>query len=546
MSDPLAISAIQAMGEGRWQQAGALWQACLDGDEPLTAAEYNACARSCERLGQWALYRYVITCGLEHFPEDRPLQIRQQHARAVALMHSGSWQEAWELLESLRKEALSFDWPCGFFYWSRQARYEKTLALVEETSKRLQVLNELSLFKSSELLPQRIAGILLWADCQGWPVPLRAEFGRCVQPLIDCLRCYDQPVRFIEDPALPAAVADLAAFWQSNAKVLKALSAGDCEFFARLFLCFGYLDLYLQLRREFISALKRLDSGNKSKVAFAYRLALANELGDSAEFVRLSEIAQEQEDTREYARISAIYHVGQPYERAVEDQDRDFAEYIRGKSIAIVGPVDVGLDSGAEIDGFDRVVRFNHRKGLTYEPRCFGSRTDMSYYVKALFDRQEPPSGLLAGMSELEYAVFDRNVADGNIWLGGATCRKRERQPVWNYLENPLLTGYANAVPRALFDLLCFKPARIKVFCSNLYTGMRYCSGYLQLSPLRSNGGNIFPEISLHDPVGNFVLMQRLVRMGRIEVDDVLGEMVSLTEGEYIERFRVAHAEFVK
>ncbi|GIZ12203.1 hypothetical protein [Pseudomonas sp. NCCP-436] len=546
MSDPLAISAIQAMGEGRWQQAGALWQACLDGDEPLTAAEYNACARSCERLGQWALYRYVITCGLEHFPEDRPLQIRQQHARAVALMHSGSWQEAWELLESLRKEALSFDWPCGFFYWSRQARYEKTLALVEETSKRLQVLNELSLFKSSELLPQRIAGILLWADCQGWPVPLRAEFGRCVQPLIDCLRCYDQPVRFIEDPALPAAVADLAAFWQSNAKVLKALSAGDCEFFARLFLCFGYLDLYLQLRREFISALKRLlDSGNKSKVAFAYRLALANELGDSAEFVRLSEIAQEQEDTREYARISAIYHVGQPYERAVEDQDRDFAEYIRGKSIAIVGPVDVGLDSGAEIDGFDRVVRFNHRTGLSYEPRCFGSRTDVSYYVKALLGRPEPPPGLLAGMSELDYVVFIKNAAEGCVWLEQTTCRKREQQGIWNYLDNPLLTGYANAVPRALFDLLCFKPSRVKLFCSNLYTGMSYCREYLHLSSLARNGGNIFPNASLHDPVSNFVLMQRMVQRGLFEVDEVLQEILSWPVATYMDRLSAAHARFL-
>src|SRR5690606_51930 len=325
--------ALQAMDAGLWRDAWAMWQACLESGEPLSAHDYNAFARTLERLGRWEVYRDVVACGLSLFPADPALLIRQRHVQAVFLMEEKRWQEAWQLLEQLREDALSSDWPCGVFYWCRQARYEKTLASIEGKQQRLQAINELSLLKSSELLPQRVAGILMGADCLGWPPSLRAEFGRCMQPLIDCLRCYNQPVRLIKDPALPAAVADLATFWQGNEKALKGLPAGDFEFFARLFLCFGYLDLYLQLRTSFIAALKSLDDGSTSRVALAYRIALANELGDSAEFVRLREIAQAQVDTREYARISTIYHVGQVYERPVEDEERDFAEYIRGKSV---------------------------------------------------------------------------------------------------------------------------------------------------------------------------------------------------------------------
>lgn len=527
-----------------------MWQACLESGEALSAHDYNACARTLERLGQWEIYREVVARGLCLFPADPALQIRLRHVQAVFLMEEKRWQEAWQLLErlreQLREDALSFDWPCGMFYWSRQARYEKALASIEGKQQRLQTINELSLFKSSELLPQRVAGILLGADCLDWPPSLRAEFGRCMQPLIDCLRCYDQPVRLIEDPALPAAVADLATFWRGNLTALKGLPAGDCEFFARLFLCFGYLNLYLQLRADFISALNALDAGNMSTVALAYRIALANELGDSAEFDRLSEIAQAQANTREYARISAIYHTGHSYERPLEDEDRDFAEYIQGKSIAIVGPVDVGLDSGAEIDGFDLVVRFNHREGLGYETRCFGSRTDVSYYVKVFLDRESPPPGMLPGMAKLDYAVFNKNSIEGCAWLKKITsCRTRERQGVWSYLENPLLIGYANFVPRAVLDLLCFKPSRIKVFCSNLYTGMSYRSEYLQLSSLGRNGGNIFPGISVHDPVSNFILMQRMVQRGAFEVDEVLQEILSWSVTTYIDRLSTAHAKFL-
>lgn len=538
-------AAILAMRAGRWDEAANLWRKLLADHWELTASEYNACCRVWERLGQWQVYEEVIFSGLRLFPDDHLLRVRERHAQGIACMNQACWQQAWAIFEELRKIPFNSEWPCGRSYWSRQARYEKTLAPLKDRKARLLALTELSLLKASELLPQRIAGILLTIDCLDLPSSTRVAFRQRLEPVIGALRCYEQSIDLIEDPALAGAVASLAEFWQAHESKLTELAPGDYEFFARLFIRYGYPDLYLRLRTVFVAKLARIPEELNGKAMFAYRVALANEEADSAVFARCREAAAAQEETRTYVGISAVYHAGERYVDSRVDEDDSFAGFIKGRRIAIVGPVDVGLDSGKEIDGFDRIIRFNYRRGLGYESVKFGSRTDISYYVRAMLAKETPPPGILEGMSEIEYAVLEQHAWQECPWLKSIKCRTRVRPDHWHYFNNPMLVGLAFAVPRAVLDILRFEPAEVKVFCSDLFTSMTYRPEYLKGFVPAGQGRNMMRKFGLHDPVSNFVLMRRLRETGRIKVDTVLEEVLSLTVSGYMDCLKIAHAGFL-
>lgn len=543
MKNPISSSAIQVMSAGRWNEARALWQARLENDEPLSATDLNAYARTLECLAQWTSYQETIERGLAFFPDDRMLQIRRCHAQAIACMAEARWHEAWVLFERLRSELPQFEWPCAINYWSRQARYEEKLAALEDKQERLAALSQLSLFKASELMPQRAAGILQIVDCLDWPDSFQGEFRQYLLPLVECLRCHDQPIRLIKDTSLLHVVEALAVFWHKNNALLSELPAGVCEFFARLFLHFGWLDLYLQLRACFVSQLAAWSDERSSEAEFAYRVALANEQADAVRFASLKKLAPNRAEVQEYLNLSAAYHLKYAHTNPVKDEDRDFADYLEGRSIAIVGPVDVGLDSGAEIDGFDCIVRFNYQRGQGRDPVRFGSRTTISYYAN-MPALMTPPQELLAGLEELDYAMFLRRAWREYPWLGELKCRVRERPDHWAYLNNPMLVGYPNAVQRMLLDILRFKPSRIKIFCADMYTSMSYCSEYLRHSYPGRAKVDMMPSFVLHDPVSNFLLMQRLLQVQHIEADDVLKEVVSWSVDRYMQHMRTVHPVF--
>ncbi|MHB0764610.1 hypothetical protein ACYCFC_09610 [Stutzerimonas sp. NM35] len=540
-------AAILAMQEGRWYEAAQLWNSYMEHEPSPAASDYNACARVYERLACWDLHSALVAQGVKEFPTDKELKFRQQHGYAMNCISHGDWDGAWSILESQRLNRMQWEWPCATNYYWHHVQLSRCLMNTKNREEKLKKIEELSFFKSSDVLPQGIVGIMLAVDCLDWGEDLRVAFDARLSPLIACLSSYDLPVRLIVDETLSIEVANVAAFWHENSEELTGLPAGYYEFFSRLFLAFGYLDLYFKLRSHFVGLLSLFRTEPKRVLAFSYQVSLANELGDAEHYAqlekRVAKLEARKKGVQHYFDLSAFYYADERYSGFVSEQDKDFSDYIKNRSIAVVGPVDVGLDSGAEIDSFDVVVRFNFRKGLEYAPVVFGERTNISYYLHPVL--MKGGIDLIEGMSALDYIVVDGISWRECQWLSMIDCRKRERLGLRGYLKNPMLVGYPCAIQRALLDILRFSPARVKVFSSDLFTSMRYCTEYLRHSTLGRNGGNVFPGLSLHDPVSNFVFMQRLVCVGRIEVDKVMEGIVSLTVSEYIESLRSSHTCFL-
>lgn len=540
--------AIDAMRQGRWLAARQLWQACLIHEQSLTADDYNACARVHERLADWNAHRNIVHQGLLRFPHDAPLQQRDLLCQAMDCLAQHELGRAEGFLASAGQMKPVSDWPCAFGFWSAHVLLRQRLRGLSDRLERLRVISDLALYRESHLMPRRMAGLMESVECMTWSEADSQAFAQRLEPLGAAISSYDTALSHIgEDQELEEEIARFAHFCQGYMRHLAELPAGYCEFLARLFIGYGHVELYLYLRQIFVQKIEDLTCSDNI-LPLVYQVAWANENGDYQTYTRLKKLkgemvwsSQGKKKINHYFGLSALCYVQESGSLPFSEADEHFHRYVRGKRVAIVGPVDVGLDSGAEIDGFDIVVRFNHRQGMGYEAQGFGSKTEVSYYVAILLKSSSPVQEVLHGMEELDYAVLNRLSLHECGWLDAIPCRKRVGLYCLPYLSTPLVIGYPHAVQRALMDLLRFGPAQVKVFSADLYTGMRYRQEYSRGLMLGLNGWNVMRMFTLHDPVSNFLFMQRLWRSGRIEVDDVLASVLAMRVPEYMEQVRLCH-----
>jgi hypothetical protein len=211
-------------------------------------------------------------------------------------------------------------------------------------------------------------------------------------------------------------------------------------------------------------------------------------------------------------------------------RDREFARFIKGKSIAISGPVDVGLESGSEIDSFDLVLRYNFQ-GKAASQTKFGSRTDLSFYIDIDLPRNKGLDEIKrAALNSLQYAVVDFTHADTDACFDGVTVPKRQRLKAGHIFCNQFFKGTHNAIPRSIADLLRFDIKKIKVFNADMFASLNYQPDYRE-----STGEMLLKTFVRHDPISNFSFMKDLWRAGSIQVDQRLGEVLSLSPEQYLE-----------
>ncbi|CAM5217410.1 glycerophosphodiester phosphodiesterase family protein [Alishewanella longhuensis] len=204
--------------------------------------------------------------------------------------------------------------------------------------------------------------------------------------------------------------------------------------------------------------------------------------------------------------------------------DDAYAATIKGKRIALVGPVDVGLKQGELIDKYDLVIRLNYRKPSHWNTKNAGSRTDISYYANDLILADDTDPQLIAGMQQLKWVVFDtKNNLPDNIHLAQQRCQLPYREC------NPAYKGYLNAIQKVILDLLLHQPASISVFNCNLWLTDNTIAGYHV-----GHQRNQVSRFIWHDPASNFLFMQHCFRNGFIQADPVLSSILSNSVLQYI------------
>nr|WP_156886307.1 hypothetical protein [Pseudomonas alcaliphila] len=377
---------------------------------------------------------------------------------------------------------------------------------------------------------------------------MRKTFQACWNPLLEHLMCADGPFWRWPSEACQARAERLADFARSHPQCLSDLPLPMELFFARLFLLAGQVDLYWLHRANFVERAGKQDLDTlihaDELLPAMYRMSWANEQADPEaheflmEELRLS-LAEQPDPHRAFLHLSYLYQQRCPDYELVADalsEEASFAQLIRGKRVAIVGPVDVGLANGAEIDNFDLVIRPTHRAGNALPHLQFGSRTDVAYYLEDDLSCGSPDD-FLTVMRDLSFVVLAQSCLQRFDWLKELGERLRLRFEI-GIRRNPFLVGYPTAIPRILIDVLRFSPAEVKVFNCDLYLSTRYAGKYMQDSSF-----SFYPAFTLHDPMSNFIFMQRAWLGGWFQSDSVLDGILSLSTQNYQAAFSRVHAD---
>jgi glycosyltransferase involved in cell wall biosynthesis len=253
--------------------------------------------------------------------------------------------------------------------------------------------------------------------------------------------------------------------------------------------------------------------GHKEILKTALKAALdRNDTARAGDFLDgLKRISPDAIDVRELDACCELMkgHLGafrQKWPHPPAPAEQRLRDYLKGKSVAVVGPAPTGSLDGEEIDRFDVVVRMNWR-GPENRPdvKEFGRRTDISLYnahtVRWLKAKQR-----LDCVKTLDFCWVRRTRYDATEFSAkaGHICRLAE-YPASFYKS-------LNAVPAALFNLLLHGAARVKLFKVNFYLGKQHHSDQyrgctddeLAKTPLRK----LQPVLANHDLISQINLVK--------------------------------------
>ena len=211
-----------------------------------------------------------------------------------------------------------------------------------------------------------------------------------------------------------------------------------------------------------------------------------------------------------------------------------FDELIRGRRVAIVGPGQSDLESGAEIDDHDVVIRTKFVSNqLDDHATMAGTRTDVSYYAlgSAQFLRADITEALEAGA--LQMAVFRTATyaADPPHLVRPGDVR---------YVPSEFTAGLRAsqfAVQRIFYDLLRYRPASIKVFNIDFFLSPdSYRPGYLAEYANEAEQQGFVKVLGAfgHDFLADFRFTRSMHQYGFLDVDANIERILDLEPDEYL------------
>lgn len=210
-----------------------------------------------------------------------------------------------------------------------------------------------------------------------------------------------------------------------------------------------------------------------------------------------------------------------------------FTQLVKGKRIALVGPVPSNAGSGSVIDAFDLVAKFNYRGGdKGRDPVMQGQRIDISYYnleQSRVFSRQV----YLPIFESLSAVVFIKRKAVGFFANKVDQMRCIERFD-WLLVDSELNVG-----PNAMLDCLAAGAEQVSIFNTDLMLTAGRADGYRPTGAPPTNYLRSF--VKTHDPVMQYNFFHHAWDAGLIDGDEAFAEVMAMNLGQYIERLQKAH-----
>lgn len=203
---------------------------------------------------------------------------------------------------------------------------------------------------------------------------------------------------------------------------------------------------------------------------------------------------------------------------------------VRGKRVAVVGPVDTGDRLGELIDSYDVIVRPRFAPEFVADHQeSQGSRTDIVYLNAHDLGPVLEQTGEAVRQGALKMVIARPTSLQEN----------RDWDIPWlRFHRHEFSLSYHGAllgVQRYIYDLLQFEPAEIAVFNSDMYTGSQaFGTGYREQKDFAFGPGSAMNDLLVnHDLCFDHKFLKWLHRTGVLTLHGRTAEVGEMTSAQY-------------
>lgn len=221
---------------------------------------------------------------------------------------------------------------------------------------------------------------------------------------------------------------------------------------------------------------------------------------------------------------------------AGKDLHQEYYNLIKGKRVAVIGPLVFDQDYRSEINDFDLVIELNALKSTRDKISSkYHGNPDIIYYnnsrVKTLAenDFNNIPD-------QVKYYVLKTDKYQSQL-SSKASCRviHQSKTLTWN--------GTFSMMECALSDVLLFAPSEVKVYGVDLYLSFNYDKSYGNEPPQHIK--SITMNFTVHDIFTQFIFMRKLFDEGYIKADQRLSAVLKLDLQGYANRLSELYPVYI-
>ena len=219
-----------------------------------------------------------------------------------------------------------------------------------------------------------------------------------------------------------------------------------------------------------------------------------------------------------------------------EKTDDILLNYLKNKSIAIVGPSPSNETQGEEIDKFDVVARVSFNPQGQDTENIYGSRTNLAYYGDHFSERISKQRKIIEHLGKIEFVSLKSTKSISKLQ---AIAPSLKNVRIFSGPKYLFFSGSPMMIQNILHDVLSCQPSRVKLFNTTLYLDDQnhradyYFGDFPQSQPLLERF-KLYSGFAHHDFISNFNYVKNLYQNGFIELDKICESVISLSTADYV------------
>lgn len=220
-----------------------------------------------------------------------------------------------------------------------------------------------------------------------------------------------------------------------------------------------------------------------------------------------------------------------------------YKKYISNKSIAVVGPSNMDINTGKEIDKLEKIIRLNFSKKTQLLKETHGSQSHITYYNHAAVKKR--PQDIIESSNQLDWVNFK----DDNDMLTLQFSRFNLQGRVYKVADDLFYFGSAMGLQNIVYDLFLCQAERVHLFGFDFYCSKNPYQPDYPSKETRAFFQDNFSKaasysLRMHDPLINFHLIKRMYCLKKIYLADSVKKILDLSIEHYAQKLEELYGEF--